>query len=78
MIVFTKSGFSARVVAARRPGVPIVVLTDQARTYRQLALVWGVLPFLVPHAGTYEADGRAREAGAPARRASRSPAIAWS
>jgi pyruvate kinase len=30
------------------------VLTDQARTYRQLALVWGVVPFLVPHADTYE------------------------
>jgi pyruvate kinase len=54
VIVFTKSGFSARVVAARRPVVPIVVLTDQARTYRQLALVWGVVPFLVPHADTYE------------------------
>jgi pyruvate kinase len=54
VIVFTKSGASARVVAARRPVVPIVVLTDQARTYRQLALVWGVLPFLVPHADTYE------------------------
>jgi pyruvate kinase len=54
VIVFTKSGFSARVVAARRPGVPIVVLTDQARTYRQLALVWGVVPFLVPHCDTYE------------------------
>ncbi len=54
VIVFTKSGASARVVAARRPGVPIVVLTDQARTYRQLALVWGVVPFLVKHADTYE------------------------
>jgi pyruvate kinase len=54
LIVFTKSGFSARIVAARRPGVPIVVLTDQARTYRQLALVWGVVPVLVPHADTYE------------------------
>ena len=54
VIVFTKSGFSARVVAARRPVVPIVVLTDQARTYRQLALVWGVVPFLVHHADTYE------------------------
>ncbi len=54
VIVFTKSGFSARVVAARRPAVPVVVLTDQARTYRQLALVWGVVPFLVPHADTYE------------------------
>ncbi|MFI5310042.1 MAG: pyruvate kinase [Gemmatimonadales bacterium] len=54
VIVFTKSGFSARIVAARRPGVPIVVLTDQRRTYRQLALVWGVVPVLVPHADSYE------------------------
>ena len=54
VIVFTKSGFSARIVAARRPAVPIVVLTDQERTWRQLALVWGVLPYLVPHCDTYE------------------------
>ena len=46
---------SARASSRRAaPGVPIVVLTDQARTYRQLALVWGVMPFLVPHADTYE------------------------
>ena len=54
VIVFTKSGFSARVVAARRPNVPIVVLTDQERTWRQLAMVWGVSPFLVPHCETYD------------------------
>ena len=53
LIVFTKSGFSARIVAAHRPGVPILVLTDQERTYRQLALVWGVIPCLVPHCDTY-------------------------
>jgi pyruvate kinase len=34
--------------------VPIVVLTDQARTYRQMALVWGVVPVLVPHCDSYE------------------------
>jgi pyruvate kinase len=54
IVVITKSGFSARVVSARRPNVRIVVLTDNARTYRQLALVWGVIPFLVPHCDTYE------------------------
>ena len=53
LIVFTKSGFSARVVASHRPGVPILVLTDQERTYRQLALVWGVIPCLVQHCDTY-------------------------
>ncbi len=54
IVVFTKSGFSARIVAARRPNVRIVVLTDNQRTYRQMAMVWGVIPFLVPHCDTYE------------------------
>jgi pyruvate kinase len=54
LIVFTKSGFSARIVASHRPNVPILVLTDIPRTYRQLALIWGVVPELVPHASTYD------------------------
>jgi pyruvate kinase len=54
VVVFTKSGFAARIVASRRPAVPIIAFTDQARTYRQLALVWGVTPVLVPHSDTYE------------------------
>jgi pyruvate kinase len=54
LVVFTKSGFSSRVVASQRPDVPILVLTDQPRTYRQLALVWGIIPELVPHCDTYE------------------------
>jgi pyruvate kinase len=53
-VVISKSGASARVVAARRPGVRIVCLTDNQRTYRQLAMVWGVVPLLVPHCDTYE------------------------
>jgi pyruvate kinase len=48
VIVFTHSGFTARVVSSHRPEVPIVAVTDIERTYRQLALVWGVLPELVP------------------------------
>ncbi|MGH7677282.1 MAG: pyruvate kinase [Gemmatimonadaceae bacterium] len=54
LIVFTKSGFSARIVASQRPNVEILVLTDVARTYRQLALIWGVVPELVPHANSYD------------------------
>ena len=54
LIVFTKSGFSARIVASQRPDIPILVLTDQPRTYRQLALVWGVIPELVPHCSSYD------------------------
>jgi pyruvate kinase len=54
LIVFTKSGFSARVVASHRPSVPILVLTDIPRTFRQLAMVWGVIPELVQHCNSYE------------------------
>jgi pyruvate kinase len=54
LIVFTKSGFSARIVASHRPSVPILVLTDVPQTFRQLALVWGVIPELVPHCSTYD------------------------
>ncbi|MGK2935185.1 MAG: pyruvate kinase, partial [Gemmatimonadaceae bacterium] len=54
VVAFTKSGFSARIVSSYRPGVPILALTDQERTYRQLALMWGVVPELVPHCDTYD------------------------
>jgi pyruvate kinase len=55
IIVFTKSGFSARIVSAHRPQVPILALTDDPKTFSQLALVWGVIPQIVPHCETYEA-----------------------
>ena len=54
VIVFTKSGFTAKIVSSHRPNVPILALTDEPRTYRQLALVWGVVPELVPHCRDYE------------------------
>jgi pyruvate kinase len=54
VIVLTKGGFSARVVASHRPRVPILALTDMPQTYRQLALVWGVVPHLVAHCTTYD------------------------
>ena len=63
VVVFTKSGFSARVVSSHRPGVSILVLTDQPRTFRQLSLVWGVIPELVPHCNNYdEMMARAKDA----------------
>jgi pyruvate kinase len=54
VIVFTKSGFSARIVASHRPNVPILALTDEPRVCRQLSLVWGVVPRLVPTARGYD------------------------
>jgi pyruvate kinase len=52
---FTASGFTARIVASYRPPVPIIALTPEPEIHRQLSLVWGVIPALVPHVPSYEA-----------------------
>jgi pyruvate kinase len=54
VMTFTRSGFTARVVSSFRPPVPILALTDNPRTYNQLALVWGVIPILCPRGSSYE------------------------
>ncbi len=46
IVTFTQSGYTARIVSAQRPSVPILAITDQWRTYNQMALVWGVQPVL--------------------------------
>ncbi|GAC1516079.1 MAG: pyruvate kinase [Gemmatimonadaceae bacterium] len=54
VVVFTKRGLSARVVASHRPHVPVLVLSDVERTTRQLALIWGVIPEHVATSDDYE------------------------
>ena len=54
IVTFTRSGFTARVVSSFRPPVPILALSDNPRTYNQLALVWGVIPVLCPRGSTYD------------------------
>ncbi len=56
VVVITRSGFSARLVSSYRPPVPIFgVCTDQ-QTYRELTVVWGVIPVLAdPDELSYEA-----------------------
>ena len=44
----TWSGYTARQIARKRPHQAIVAFTPQQSVQRQLALVWGVLPRLVP------------------------------
>ena len=55
IVTFTKSGFSARVVAASRPPMPVLGVTDGEQTYRQLTLVWGVVPMLAGGPPNYDA-----------------------
>ena len=54
ILTFTTSGSTARVVSSFRPPVPILALTDNLRTYNQLALVWGVTPVLCSQEATFE------------------------
>lgn len=53
--VFTQSGRTARLLSKERPRVPILAFTPGPEVYPQLALLWGVSPYLVPHAETMEA-----------------------
>ncbi len=53
IVCLTSSGFTARTVASYRPGVPICAVTPEPDTYRELALVWGVVPALVERQPTY-------------------------
>ena len=54
IVCLTSSGFTARAVASYRPVVPILAMTPEPETFRQLALVWGVVPVLTEHYPTYE------------------------
>ncbi|MGI8508357.1 MAG: pyruvate kinase [Gemmatimonadaceae bacterium] len=53
VVVITKSGFSARIVSSHRPPVPILALTDNARTCNQMALLWGVIPYIAESPPSY-------------------------
>jgi pyruvate kinase len=55
IIASTVSGGTARRVASTRPSTPIVAPTPRHSTYRQLALVWGVVPLLVDQFADTEA-----------------------
>ncbi|HEX3034091.1 MAG TPA: pyruvate kinase [Thermodesulfobacteriota bacterium] len=46
IVTFTYSGSTARLVSKYRPRRPILALTPLEKTYRQLALTWGVTPIL--------------------------------
>lgn len=53
VVSLTRSGFTARLVSSYRPPVPLIAVSDQLRTYRQLALAWGVQPVICDAELTY-------------------------
>lgn len=46
VVVSTRSGHTASLLAEYRPRAPIVAVTPDVRTARRLALEWGVVPYL--------------------------------
>jgi pyruvate kinase len=54
LVTFTNSGFTAWVQSAQRLQVPILAVTDQPRTWNQLALAYGVVPLLVEGDASYD------------------------
>lgn len=48
LVAFTRTGDSARLLAAQRPSLPVLAFTPTPRVRSQLALVWGVETFLEP------------------------------
>ncbi len=54
LVTFTNSGFTAWVQSAQRLQVPILAVTDQPRTWTQLALAYGVVPLLLEGEASYE------------------------
>ncbi len=49
LVIFTHTGFSARLVSKAHPQAHIVALTPLPGTCRRLALAWGVTAVRVPH-----------------------------
>ncbi len=61
IVCLTKSGFTARQIAAFRPSTPILGISPEVSTCRTLSLAWGVTPILVQGSPTYDAVlGQAR------------------
>jgi len=48
IISFSMSGKTGKLISKQRPGCPVYVFTPSVRTYNRLALVWGVIPLIVP------------------------------
>ena len=44
IVVYTHTGDSARNLSALGPECPIIAITDNRKTFNQLALVWNVMP----------------------------------
>jgi pyruvate kinase len=61
IVVLSRTGVSAGVVASARPAAPVVVATDDAATCRRANLLWGVVPIQVEAADLRRPHALARQ-----------------
>lgn len=54
IVTSTLTGYTARRVAKERPQTPILCVTPNEITYHRMALVWGVIPLLIPEFHTID------------------------
>ncbi|MBI3289210.1 MAG: pyruvate kinase [Elusimicrobia bacterium] len=48
VVVYTMTGWSARIMSKYRPYAPIIAMTPMKSTYNQLAIYWGITPTICP------------------------------
>lgn len=54
IVTTTLTGYTARRVARERPRTPILCMTPNEITFRRMALVWGVVPVMIPNFNTID------------------------
>ena len=53
IVVFTQSGFTARLMSKFRPRAPIVALTPRTAVARRMNILWGVTPWVLKEPGEF-------------------------
>jgi len=53
IVVFTQTGFAARLMSKFRPRQPIIALTPSSWVARRMNILWGVQPFVLREVGEY-------------------------
>ncbi|HSP15819.1 MAG TPA: pyruvate kinase [Thermoanaerobaculia bacterium] len=53
IVVFTQTGFAARLMSKFRPAVPIIALTPSTWVARRMNILWGVQPLVLKDAGEF-------------------------
>ncbi len=53
IVVFTQSGFAAKLMSKFRPHAPIIALTPSSWVARRMNILWGVQPYVLRDAGEF-------------------------